>query len=131
MGQDGANSVSEHIITSGGARIVLSVWAPPAPDAAVVFIPATMVYPLYYEPLLRGFAERGFAVVWLHPVGHGKSPRIVFNAITPQVLHDSNTGIMFYQSIVYAPELDNNSARVIIKFVDKNIYSFTARGKTE
>ena len=70
---------SEHIITSGGARIVLSVWAPPAPDAAVVFIPATMVYPLYYEPLLRGFAERGFAVVGLHPVGHGKSPRIVFN----------------------------------------------------
>ena len=66
---------SEHEVQSGGARIVLSVWEPEKPVAAIAFVPATMVHPLFYERLLSGFAERGFAVVGIHPVGHGKSPR--------------------------------------------------------
>ena len=67
----------EFTIPSGNTQVVLSVWETPTPEAVVVFIPATMVHPLFYEPLLSGFAERGFTVVGLHPVGHGKSPRDV------------------------------------------------------
>ncbi|MDR1322517.1 MAG: alpha/beta hydrolase [Gracilibacteraceae bacterium] len=87
---------SEHAVTSGGARIVLSVWEPPsAPEAAIVFIPATMVHPLYYEPLLRGFAERGFAVVGLHPVGHGKSPRDVKRYTLRDIVQNGRDAVTF------------------------------------
>ncbi|MDR1158516.1 MAG: lysophospholipase [Oscillospiraceae bacterium] len=86
---------SEHAITSSGTRIVLSVWEPPAPEAAVVFIPATMVHPLYYEPLLRGFAERGFAIVGLHPVGHGKSPRDVKRYTLRDIVQNGRDAVTF------------------------------------
>ncbi|MDR1205825.1 MAG: alpha/beta fold hydrolase [Peptococcaceae bacterium] len=86
---------SEHEIPSGGARIVLSVWEPPAPETAVVFIPATMVHPLYYEPLLRGFAERGFAVAGLHPVGHGKSPRGVKRYTLRDIVQNGRDAVTF------------------------------------
>jgi alpha-beta hydrolase superfamily lysophospholipase len=66
---------SEHTISSAGANIVLSVWEALDALVAIVFIPATMVHPLFYEPLLTQFAERGLTVVGMHPVGHGKSPR--------------------------------------------------------
>jgi alpha-beta hydrolase superfamily lysophospholipase len=66
---------SEHQLSSAGTSIVLSVWAVTQPEAVIVFIPATMVHPLFYEPLLEEFAKSGFTVVGLHPVGHGKSPR--------------------------------------------------------
>ncbi|MDR1069809.1 MAG: lysophospholipase [Gracilibacteraceae bacterium] len=86
---------SEYNITSGGARIVLSVWEPSAPETAVVFVPATMVHPLYYEPLLRGFAERGFAVVGLHPVGHGKSPRGVKRYTLRDIVQNGRDAVTF------------------------------------
>jgi alpha-beta hydrolase superfamily lysophospholipase len=86
---------SEHTITSGDARIVLSVWEPSAPEAVIVFVPATMVHPLYYEPLLRGFAERGFAVIGLHPVGHGKSPRDVKHYTLRDIVQNGRDAVTF------------------------------------
>jgi alpha-beta hydrolase superfamily lysophospholipase len=86
----GKTLYSEHAVTSGGARIVLSVWEPPAPEAAVVFIPATMVHPLYYEPLLRGFAAVG-----LHPVGHGKSPRDVKRYTLRDLVQNGRDAVTF------------------------------------
>jgi alpha-beta hydrolase superfamily lysophospholipase len=86
---------SEHNITSGCARIVLSVWEPPAPEAVIVFVPATMVHPLYYEMLLCGFAERGFAVVGLHPVGHGKSPRDVKRYTLRDIVQNGRDAVTF------------------------------------
>jgi alpha-beta hydrolase superfamily lysophospholipase len=86
---------SEHTVTSGGARIVLSVWEPLAPEAAIVFVPATMVHPLYYEPLLRGFAERGFAVIGLHPVGHGKSSRDVKRYTLRDIVQNGRDAVTF------------------------------------
>jgi alpha-beta hydrolase superfamily lysophospholipase len=71
------------------------VWEPPAPEAAVVFIPATMVHPLYYEPLLSGFAERGFAVVGLHPVGHGKSPHDVKRYTLRDIVQNGRDAVTF------------------------------------
>ena len=66
---------SEHEICSDVFNVVLSVWEPQNPEASLLFIPATMVHPLFYEPLLLNFANEGFAVIGLHPAGHGKSPR--------------------------------------------------------
>ncbi|MDR1723543.1 MAG: lysophospholipase [Tannerella sp.] len=65
----------EQTISSGGIDIVLSVWEASDAKAVIVFVPATMVHPLFYKPLLQGFAERGITVVGVHPVGHGKSSR--------------------------------------------------------
>ncbi|MDR3051489.1 MAG: lysophospholipase [Oscillospiraceae bacterium] len=70
-----ATRYSEYTIESAGTSIVLSVWQADKADASIVFIPATMVHPLFYAPLLGGFAGHGFHVVGVHPVGHGKSPR--------------------------------------------------------
>jgi alpha-beta hydrolase superfamily lysophospholipase len=86
---------SEHTIASGGARVVLSVWEPPAPEAAIVFVPATMVHPLYYETLLCGFAKRCFVVVGLHPVGHGKSPRDVRRYTLCDIVGNARDAVTF------------------------------------
>ncbi|MDR1728111.1 MAG: lysophospholipase [Acidobacteriota bacterium] len=90
-----AVSYTEHEITSGGARVVLSVWASAAPEAAIMFVPATMVHPLFYEALLHGFAERGFAVVGLHPVGHGKSPREVKRYTIRDIVGNGRDAVTF------------------------------------
>jgi alpha-beta hydrolase superfamily lysophospholipase len=86
---------SEHEIKSGKTRVVLSVWEPPEPEAVIVFIPATMIHPLLYEPLLSGFAERGFAVVGVHPVGHGKSPRDVKRYTIKDIVQNGRDAVTF------------------------------------
>lgn len=62
-------------IPSTATEIVFSVWEVEQPLATIVFIPATMVHPLFYKPLLESLADSGFHVVGVHPVGHGKSPK--------------------------------------------------------
>jgi len=86
---------SEHEIESTRTRIVLSVWEPKEPEAVIVFTPATMVHPLMYEPLLSGFAERGFAVVGVHPVGHGKSPRDVARYTIKDIVQNGRDAVTF------------------------------------
>jgi len=86
---------SEHVIESGQSRIVLSVWEPQTPGAVVVFIPATMIYPLVYESLLLCFAEQGFAVVGVHPVGHGKSPRDVKRFTLRDIVQNGRDAVSF------------------------------------
>jgi pimeloyl-ACP methyl ester carboxylesterase len=88
-------SYSEHKVLSTGTQIILSVWECDAPEAVIVFIPATMVHPLFYEPLLRGFAERGFAVVGVHPVGHGKCPRDVRRYNLRDIIQNSRDAVTF------------------------------------
>ena len=86
---------AEHEISSGSARIVLSVWEPLKPDAVILFIPGTMVHPLFYELLLIGFARRGFAVIGLHPVGHGKSPRDVTRYTIRDIVQNARDAVSF------------------------------------
>jgi len=86
---------SEHEIQSGKARVVLSVWEPQEPEAVIIFIPATMIHPLMYKPLLSGFAERGFAVVGLHPVGHGKSPRNIKRYTIKDIVQNGLDAVTF------------------------------------
>ncbi|MDR1821049.1 MAG: lysophospholipase [Oscillospiraceae bacterium] len=92
-----APQYSEHIIPSAGTQIVLSVWEPEKPQAVIVFIPATMVHPLFYETLLADFAENGFAVVGVHPVGHGKSPRGVKRYTLRSIVQNARDAVSFSQ----------------------------------
>ncbi|MDR0876096.1 MAG: alpha/beta fold hydrolase [Clostridiales Family XIII bacterium] len=102
---------SEYTIPSGGTRIVLSVWEPPRPDAVIVFVPATMVHPLFYETLLSGFAERGFAVVGVHPVGHGKSPRDVRRYTLRDIVQNAKDAVSFAEQRYRLPILSMGSSQ--------------------
>ena len=87
---------SEHEINSGKTRIVLSLWQPAAKaKAALIFIPATMVHPLFYEELLSGFARNGLVVVGVHPVGHGKSPRDVKRYSIRDIVQNGRDAVSF------------------------------------
>jgi len=86
---------SEHKIKSTRTQIVLSVWEPKEPSLVIVFTPATMVHPLMYEPLLQEFAKRGFAVVGVHPIGHGKSPRNVKRYTIKDIVQNGRDAITF------------------------------------
>lgn len=61
---------------SAGAPIVLSVWMRDPAAATVVFYPGTMSSALCYETFLTQLAAQGFNVIGLHPLSHGKSPRL-------------------------------------------------------
>ena len=86
---------SEHKIVSGNAEIVLSIWDHEEPEAAIVFVPATMIHPLFYEPLLRGLTARGYAVVGLHPVGHGKSSRDIRRFTLRDIMRNTRDTVSF------------------------------------
>lgn len=62
-------------VLSGGAPIVLSIWHGEPSRATVVFLPGTMVHPLFYAEFLDGLSAAGHRVVGVHSQGHGKSPR--------------------------------------------------------
>ena len=74
----GLASYSEVSIESGRAPITLSIWEAEQ-DAAptVVFVPGTMTHPLFYSPFLDAVSRHGYHVVGVHPLSHGRSPRIV------------------------------------------------------
>ena len=86
---------SEHEIESTRTHIVLSVWEPTNPEAVIVFTPATMVHPLMYQPLLSGFAQRGIAVVGVHPIGHGKSSRNIKRYTIKDIVQNGRDAITF------------------------------------
>lgn len=66
----------EVLIESRGVPIALSIWKGNSDAPCVVFLPGTMMHPLFYEELLDGFSRAGFNVVGVHFQGHGKSPRV-------------------------------------------------------
>ena len=66
----------EVTIHSNGIPIVLSLWSSSIADPCVVFIPGTATHPLFYEKFLTLLSGQGFNVIGVHPVSHGKSPRV-------------------------------------------------------
>ena len=89
------NLYSEYSIKSVNTHIVLSVWDAETPAGAIVFIPATMVHPLFYESLLKGFSSRGFSVIGVHPVGHGKSPRNINRYTISDIVQNGRDAVSF------------------------------------
>lgn len=66
----------EVLIESRGVPIALSIWKGNTGAPCIVFLPGTMMHPLFYEELLDGLSRTGFNVVGVHYQGHGKSPRV-------------------------------------------------------
>ncbi len=66
----------EVTLTSSGVPIVLSRYHSGEDDPVVIFLPGTMVHPLFYDSFLSKLARSGFNVVGIHFISHGKSPRI-------------------------------------------------------
>lgn len=75
LNNSGYANYREALIDSAGTRIVLSIYEAKKSDPCVVFLPGTMTHPLLYDDFLSGIAVRGFNVVGVHSVSHGKSPR--------------------------------------------------------
>jgi alpha-beta hydrolase superfamily lysophospholipase len=70
-----SDAYEEIQLHSEGVPIVVSVWHADPALATVVFLPGTMVHPLFYAEFLDGLAAGGFTVVGVHSQGHGLSPR--------------------------------------------------------
>lgn len=71
-------SYSEVSIESGRAPITLSVWeAERDTSPTVVFVPGTMTHPLFYSPFLDALSRHGYHVIGVHPLSHGRSPRLI------------------------------------------------------
>ncbi|MCD1293446.1 alpha/beta hydrolase [Methanocella sp. CWC-04] len=66
----------ETLIGSQGVPIALSIWKGKEGWPCIVFLPATMTHPLFYEELLDGISREGFNVIGVHFQCHGKSPRV-------------------------------------------------------
>lgn len=75
LNNSGYKNYREALIDSAGTRIALSIYESKKSDPGVVFLPGTMTHPLLYDEFLGGIASRGFNVVGVHSISHGKSPR--------------------------------------------------------
>jgi alpha-beta hydrolase superfamily lysophospholipase len=65
----------EIYIASTGTKICLSIWENSKGCPVVIFIPGTMVHPLFYQEFLERLALKGFTIIGIHMISHGKSPR--------------------------------------------------------
>lgn len=65
----------ETFIPSTDTEICLSVYEVDRNKPVVVFLPGTMLGPLFYGEFLLKLAGKGFNVVGVHFISHGKSPR--------------------------------------------------------
>lgn len=65
----------ETFISSTDTEICLSVYELDKNKPVIVFLPGTMVSPLFYDEFLLELAEKGFNVVGVHFISHGRSYR--------------------------------------------------------
>lgn len=80
-------------LQSCGVPITMSVWTCDPAATTVVFYPGTMSCPLYYTLFLECLVEQGFNVVGLHPLSHGKSPRIKKLFTFEDILHNGRDAV--------------------------------------
>ena len=75
-------------ISSNNVPITLSIWYTERSSPTIVFLPGTMSHPLMYENFLCGLSERGFNIIGIHYLSHGKSPKIKKNYTMEDLLHN-------------------------------------------
>jgi alpha-beta hydrolase superfamily lysophospholipase len=71
----GYKDYNETLIDSAGTKIALSIYRSKKGVPCVIFLPGTMTHPLFYDDFLTALAERGFNVIGVHFLSHGKSLR--------------------------------------------------------
>ena len=75
-------------ISSNNVPITLSIWYTERSCPTIVFLPGTMSHPLMYENFLSGLCERGFNIIGVHYLSHGKSPKIKMNYTMEDLLYN-------------------------------------------
>lgn len=75
-------------ISSNNVPITLSIWYTEKSSPTIVFLPGTMSHPLMYENFLCGLCERGFNIIGVHYLSHGKSPKIKMNYTMEDLLYN-------------------------------------------
>jgi Predicted hydrolases or acyltransferases (alpha/beta hydrolase superfamily) len=65
----------EEYIKSGKGEIALSIWDTGNDYPCIIFLPATMSYPAFWDDFLTRLSECEINVIGIHFVGHGKSER--------------------------------------------------------
>lgn len=68
-------SYREEYIKSGKGNIALSIWDTGKHNPCIIFLPATMAYPAFWNDILTRLSESEINVIGIHFVGHGKSGR--------------------------------------------------------
>jgi alpha-beta hydrolase superfamily lysophospholipase len=66
----------EVTITSAEAPVVLAQYHSDEKDPVVIFLPGTMVHPLFYDSFLTKLCKSGFNVIGINFISHGKSPHV-------------------------------------------------------
>ena len=92
----------EFLIATPGGSAALSVWEGHRRWPVVVFLPGTMTHPLFYEEFLDALNRTGCTVIGLHPVGHGKSPRLPGWKLTWEGVVDSALSAVAWAQEQYA-----------------------------
>jgi len=95
LNNSGYANYREELIESAGTQIALSIYEAKKSDPCVVFLPGTMTHPLLYDEFLSGIAERGFTVVGVHSVSHGKSPREKRLYSIPDMLENARDAVTY------------------------------------
>jgi alpha-beta hydrolase superfamily lysophospholipase len=95
LNNSGYDGYREALIDSAGTRIALSIYESKKSDPSVVFLPGTMTHPLLYDEFLSGIAARGFNVVGVHSVSHGKSPREKKLYTISDIVTNARDAVMF------------------------------------
>lgn len=86
--QGALRAYREETVISGGVPIVLSVWERHPLAATVLFYPGTMASPLMYRFFLEELRRMGLNVAGLHPLSHGRSPRLKKNFVFEDILRN-------------------------------------------
>jgi len=67
------SAIEEDHMMSDGLRLHLDLFLSGPEDPALVFIPGTSVYALFYAEFMHKMRQSGFNVIGLDPRGHGRS----------------------------------------------------------
>lgn len=94
----------EVTITSAGAPVVLAQYHSRETDPVVIFLPGTMVHPLFYDSFLTKLCRSGFNVVGINFISHGKSPH-VRERFTVEDLQENVLDTIAYCSRYYSGDI--------------------------
>ncbi len=85
----------ERDIGEGPSRFTLSLYNDNPDFPTVVFLPGTMVHPLFYDKFLCNIAAEHINVVGIHFTGHGKSPERKEPFVFRDLVQNTKEAIVF------------------------------------
>lgn len=89
------NKYSETLIESCKTKIALSIYESKKENPTIIFLPGTMVHPLFYDDFLSSVASNGYNVIGVHFINHGKSPREVKRFVLNDLIQNTKDTISY------------------------------------